>query len=189
MLELKNISWEIPDGDKILKGIDLEIPDGKMTVITGPNGGGKTSLAKIIAGLEVPNSGEILLDGENITDWDITKRAKNGIAYAFQQPVRFKGVTVRDLLNLAAERTLSEERYALYSVKSVFVQEIILKEMLTQVFLAVKAKELRLLPFYRVKMRRYLYLTSLRQVLTFGALQVLLTHSKNLKTKAENPCL
>lgn len=108
MLELKNISWEIPDGDKILKGIDLEIPDGKMTVITGPNGGGKTSLAKIIAGLEVPNSGEILLDGENITDWDITKRAKNGIAYAFQQPVRFKGVTVRDLLNLAAERTLSE---------------------------------------------------------------------------------
>lgn len=91
MLELKNISWEIPDGDKILKGIDLEIPDGKMTVITGPNGGGKTSLAKIIAGLEVPNSGEILLDGENITDWDITKRAKNGIAYAFQQPVRFKG--------------------------------------------------------------------------------------------------
>ena len=108
MLELKNISWEIPDGDKILKGIDLEIPDGKMTVITGPNGGGKTSLAKIIAGLEVPNSGEILLDGENITDWDITKRAKNGIAYAFQQPVRFKGITVRDLLNLAAERTLSE---------------------------------------------------------------------------------
>ena len=98
MLELKNISWEIPDGDKILKGIDLEIPDGKMTVITGPNGGGKTSLAKIIAGLEVPNSGEILLDGENITDWDITKRAKNGIAYAFQQPVRFKGITVRDLL-------------------------------------------------------------------------------------------
>ena len=108
MLELKNISWKIPDGDKILNGIDLEIPDGKMTVITGPNGGGKTSLAKIIAGLEVPNSGEILLDGENITDWDITKRAKNGIAYAFQQPVRFKGVTVRDLLNLAAERTLSE---------------------------------------------------------------------------------
>lgn len=108
MLELKNISWEILDGDKILKGIDLKIPDGKMTVITGPNGGGKTSLAKIIAGLEVPNSGEILLDGENITDWDITKRAKNGIAYAFQQPVRFKGVTVRDLLNLAAERTLSE---------------------------------------------------------------------------------
>ena len=80
MLELKNISWKIPDGDKILNGIDLEIPDGKMTVITGPNGGGKTSLAKIIAGLEVPNSGEILLDGENITDWDITKRAKNGIS-------------------------------------------------------------------------------------------------------------
>lgn len=108
MLELKKISWELPDGEKILKNIDLKIPDGKMTVITGPNGGGKTSLAKIIAGLEKPSSGDLLLDGENITDWDITKRAKNGIAYAFQQPVRFKGVTVRDLLNLAAERTLTE---------------------------------------------------------------------------------
>ena len=121
MLELKNISWEIPDGDKILKGIDLEIPDGKMTVITGPNVAVKLLLQRIIAGLEVPNSGEILLDGENITDWDITKRAKNGIAYAFQQPVRFKGVTVRDLLNLAAERTLSErEICSCTSVKSVF---------------------------------------------------------------------
>ena len=149
----------------------------------------KLLLQKIIAGLEVPNSGEILLDGENITDWDITKRAKMALHTHFNSLCVLKGVTVRDLLNLAAERTLSKERYALYSVKSVFVQEIILKEMLTQVFLAVKAKELRLLPFYRVKMRRYLYLTSLRQVLTFGALQVLLTHSKNLKTKAENPCL
>lgn len=108
VLELKKICWEIPNGNKILSNIDLEIPSGKMTVITGPNGGGKTSLAKIIAGLEIPSSGKLILDGEDITDWDITKRAQNGISYAFQQPVRFKGLTVRDLLNLAAQRTLSE---------------------------------------------------------------------------------
>ena len=73
MLELKNIRWSVPDGEEILKGISLKIPDGKLTVITGPNGGGKTSLAKLIAGLEKPSSGQIFLDGEDITDWDITK--------------------------------------------------------------------------------------------------------------------
>lgn len=109
MLELKNIHWSIPDGESILNGIDLSIPDGKLTVITGPNGGGKTSLAKVIAGLYQPSEGEILLDNENITEWDITKRAQNGIAYAFQQPVRFKGLTVKDLLEMSAERELSED--------------------------------------------------------------------------------
>ena len=84
MLELKNIRWSLPEGGEILKGIDLEIPDGQLTVITGPNGGGKTSLAKLIAGIEKPSGGQVLLDGEDITDWDITKRAKNGIGYAFQ---------------------------------------------------------------------------------------------------------
>lgn len=108
MLQLKNVCWELPDGEKILNNIDLTIPSGKLTVITGPNGGGKTSMAKIIAGLEKPNRGTILLDGEDITDWNITARARGGIGYAFQQPVRFKGMTVRDLLNLAAQRTLSE---------------------------------------------------------------------------------
>lgn len=108
MLELKNIRWSVPDGDQILKDISLKIPDGQLTVITGPNGGGKTSLAKLIAGLEKPESGSILLDGEDITDWDITKRAKNGIGYAFQQPVRFKGISVRDLLELAAGDKLPE---------------------------------------------------------------------------------
>ena len=73
MLELKNIRWSLPEGGEILKGIDLEIPDGQLTVITGPNGGGKTSLAKLIAGIEKPSGGQILLDGEDITDWDITK--------------------------------------------------------------------------------------------------------------------
>lgn len=109
MLELKNIKWSIPDGGEILKDISLTIPDGQLTVITGPNGGGKTSLAKLIAGLEKPDSGKILLDGKDITDWDITERAKRGIGYAFQQPVRFKGLTVRDLLELAAGEEMSED--------------------------------------------------------------------------------
>ena len=108
MLELKNIRWNLPDGGEILKDISLTVPDGKLTVITGPNGGGKTSLAKLIAGIEKTTSGQILLNGEDITDWDITKRAQNGIGYAFQQPVRFKGIAVRDLLELAAGGKLPE---------------------------------------------------------------------------------
>lgn len=110
MLELKNIRWQLPDGGEILKGIDLCIPNGKLTVITGPNGGGKTSLAKIIAGLYTPSEGNIILNGEDITECSITERAKKGIAYAFQQPVRFKGLTVRDLLELSAEEKLSKDR-------------------------------------------------------------------------------
>ena len=110
MLELKDIRWKLPEGDEILKGINLSIPDGKLTVVTGPNGGGKTSLAKVIAGLYEPSEGKILLDGEDITGWNITERAQGGIAYAFQQPVRFKGLTVRDLLELSAETKLKEEQ-------------------------------------------------------------------------------
>lgn len=108
MLELKNIRWRLPDGEEILKDISLQVPDGQLTVITGPNGGGKTSLAKLIAGIKKPSGGQIILDGEDITEWDITKRAKNGIGYAFQQPVRFKGLTVKDLLELAAGEKMPE---------------------------------------------------------------------------------
>lgn len=110
MLELQNIHWQLPDGDEILKGISLSIPDGQLTVVTGPNGGGKTSLAKVIAGLYSPSEGRIILNGDDITDMSITERAKKGIAYAFQQPVRFKGLTVRDLLELSAEETLPKDR-------------------------------------------------------------------------------
>ena len=92
MLELQNIKWKVSDGTEIIKNINLEIPSGKLVVITGPNGGGKTSLAKLIAGLEEPTSGNIILDGEDITSLDITERANKGISYAFQQPVRFKGI-------------------------------------------------------------------------------------------------
>lgn len=109
MLELQNIKWKVSDGTEIIKNIDLNIPSGKLVVITGPNGGGKTSLAKLIAGLENPTSGNILLDGEDITSLNITERANKGISYAFQQPVRFKGITVRDLLELAANKKLEEK--------------------------------------------------------------------------------
>jgi len=110
MLELKDIHWKTPENEEIVKGIDLVIPEGELTVITGPNGGGKTSLAKLIAGLYMPSAGQILYNGEDITGLDITTRAHKGIAYAFQQPVRFKGLTVRDLLELSAETALSEEK-------------------------------------------------------------------------------
>ncbi|MBC8532369.1 ATP-binding cassette domain-containing protein [Gehongia tenuis] len=110
MLTMSHINWTLPTGETILKNVDLTAPMGKLTVVTGPNGGGKTSLAKLAAGLEKPTSGRILLAGEDITDLDITQRAQKGIAYAFQQPVRFKGLTVRDLLELAAGGTLEEPR-------------------------------------------------------------------------------
>ena len=87
MLELQNLVWELPDGGSIINGISCKL-GSRLTVITGPNGGGKTSLAKLIAGVEKPTSGRILLDGEDITDLDITGRARLGVAYAFQQPVR-----------------------------------------------------------------------------------------------------
>ncbi len=109
MLELKNISFtaETENGEKqILKDINLKIDDG-FVVITGPNGGGKSTLAKIIAGIITPTSGQILLDGEDITDLSITERAKKGISFAFQQPVRFKGITVHDLISLAAGKDIS----------------------------------------------------------------------------------
>lgn len=108
MLELRHVSFSVPDENgtkntkEILKDINLVIDEHKFVVITGPNGGGKSTLAKLIAGIEKPTSGQIFFNGQDITDWDITKRAQNGIGYAFQQPVRFKGITVMDLLCLAA---------------------------------------------------------------------------------------
>ena len=110
MLELKNISFDVADdkGQKeIIKNLSLTIDDHKFVVITGPNGGGKSTLAKLIAGIEKPTSGNIILNGEDITDKSITDRAKMGISFAFQQPVRFKGIRVLDLLRIAAGKNLS----------------------------------------------------------------------------------
>lgn len=117
MLELKNISFEVMQDEqpkRILDGIDLTIDDRKFIVITGPNGGGKSTLAKIIAGIEKPTGGQILLNGEDITDWGITERAKAGISFAFQHPVRFKGITVRDLIQLAAGKVDSDDILCTY---------------------------------------------------------------------------
>lgn len=106
MLELKNISYVVDDGLDIIKDISLTL-DGGFVAITGPNGGGKSTLAKIIAGIVTPTSGQILLDGEDITNLNITERARKGISFAFQQPVRFKGLTVKDLLQLSAGKSTS----------------------------------------------------------------------------------
>ncbi|MCM1335093.1 MAG: ATP-binding cassette domain-containing protein [Bacteroides sp.] len=111
MLRLENLVWSVPDGERIIDGITYTAEAGKLIVVTGPNGGGKTTIAKLIAGLEKPDEGRIILNGEEITDLDITARAKKGIAYAFQQPVRFKGITVRDLLDLAGGAALTEEEH------------------------------------------------------------------------------
>ena len=100
MLELRHIHFEVEDGKEILQDVNLTIDD-HVVAITGPNGGGKSTLAKVIAGIVTPTSGQILLDGEDITHMSITERARHGISYAFQQPVRFKGLRVRDLLMLA----------------------------------------------------------------------------------------
>ena len=101
MLELKNISYVVEDEKEIIKDVSLNISEG-FIAITGPNGGGKSTLAKIIAGIIKPTSGQILFDGQDITDMSVTDRAKLGISYAFQTPVKFKGITVKDLLSLAA---------------------------------------------------------------------------------------
>ncbi len=106
MLELQNISFQVlddSDGQKeIIKNINLVFEDHTFIAITGPNGGGKSTLAKLIMGIEKPSSGRIIFNGTDITDMDITERAKLGISFAFQQPVRFKGIKVKDLIALAA---------------------------------------------------------------------------------------
>lgn len=108
MLELKNVSYRVDDNGEqkyILKDINLTI-DERFVAFTGPNGGGKSTLAKVIAGIITPTAGRIYLDGEDITDLTVTERAKKGVSYAFQQPVRFKGLTVRDLITLASGKPL-----------------------------------------------------------------------------------
>lgn len=110
MLELKDISFNVQDDSKekeIIRHLDLNIDDGKFVVVTGPNGGGKSTMAKLIAGIETPTEGRIIFNGEDITGKSITERANLGISFAFQQPARFKGITVLDLLRIAAGKQLT----------------------------------------------------------------------------------
>lgn len=107
MLELKNVSYLVEDGNKeIIKDITLTINE-RFVALTGPNGGGKSTLAKIIAGIITPTAGRIYFDGQDITEMSITERANAGISFAFQQPVRFKGITVKDLIMLASGKKIS----------------------------------------------------------------------------------
>ena len=110
MLELQNLSFGVAESQgkkEIIKNVSLSVPDNQFVVITGPNGGGKSTLAKLIMGIEKPGSGRILFDGTDITEKSITERANLGISFALQQPVRFKGIQVLDLLRLAARKNLS----------------------------------------------------------------------------------
>ena len=106
MLRLENVCF-FKDNKDILKDINLEVEEGKFIAITGPNGSGKSTLAKIIMGIEKPTSGKIFFDGEDITELSIDQRANKGMGFAFQQPVKFKGITVYDLLKLAAKKDVS----------------------------------------------------------------------------------
>ena len=110
MIELQNISWQTPEGRKVLKDVSLKLRDKRLIAISGPNGGGKTTLARILMGIEQPSSGKILYNGRDITSLDVTARAALGISFGFQQPVSFKGITVRRILTLAAGHPLSEEK-------------------------------------------------------------------------------
>ena len=110
MLELQHISFEVPENDathEILRDVSLTVPAGRLVVITGPNGGGKSTLARLVMGIERPTSGAILFNGQDITSLSITERARLGISFALQQPVRFKGLQVLDLLRLASGRDIT----------------------------------------------------------------------------------
>lgn len=117
MLEIKNITYEIEDqGEKrhILDDVSFKIEKGKILVITGPNGSGKSTLAKIMMGIIAPSKGQILLNGEDLTHLSVTEHAKRGLGYTFQQPPRFKGITVKKLLEIAANKSLTEEEACVY---------------------------------------------------------------------------
>ncbi len=113
MLEFINVSYETSDQKEIIRGIDLVIDD-RFVAVTGPNGSGKSTLAKLVAGIYTPTSGKILLDGEDITHLSITERARRGVSFAFQQPVRFKGITVKELISIAAGKNISVSEACAY---------------------------------------------------------------------------
>jgi Fe-S cluster assembly ATP-binding protein len=113
MLEFKNVSYQTEDGKEILHDVSLQISD-RFVAVTGPNGSGKSTMAKLIAGIYQPTSGHIYLDGEDITHLSITERAQKGVSFAFQQPVRFKGITVKDLISIASGKKISVSEACAY---------------------------------------------------------------------------
>ena len=114
MLEIQNLRFTVDGGKDILRDVSLTIPDKRFVVITGPNGGGKTTLARSIMGINQPTGGKILWNGEDITNLSVSDRAKKGISYGFQQPPRFKGMRVRDLLDIAAGEALGHDQACAY---------------------------------------------------------------------------
>ncbi len=114
MLEIQNLRFVVDGSKEILRDVSLTIPDKRFVVITGPNGGGKTTLARSIMGINQPSGGRILWNGTDITNLDVSQRAKMGISYGFQQPPRFKGMRVRDLLDIAAGETLGHDKACSY---------------------------------------------------------------------------
>ena len=117
MLELKQVSFGVSEGNRdkeIIRNVSLTVPDGRLVVVTGPNGGGKSTLAKLIAGIEKPTEGSIFFRGQDVTGLGVTERARLGIAFGFQQPVRFKGIRVLDLLRIAAGKQLNAADACVY---------------------------------------------------------------------------
>ena len=114
MLKIRNLSWTAPNGKQVLKDIHLNIPNNRLVVISGPNGSGKTTLARILMGFIQPTSGKIYFNDIDITEKDITERARMGMSFAFQQPVQFKGITVKRLLSIAAGHPITESGLCVY---------------------------------------------------------------------------
>lgn len=121
MLELKNISFT-RDNKKILDKVNLEISKDKFIVITGPNGSGKSTIAKIIMGIEKPDEGKVIFNGKDITNKTVDERAKLGFGFAFQQPVKFKGITVYDLMRISNKKEISKKMHVIFYHRLVYVQ-------------------------------------------------------------------
>ena len=157
MLEIKNLTYKVDDENdstkEIIDDLNLTVGDGKFVVITGPNGGGKSTLAKLIMGVNQLTSGQIILDGEDISDKNITERAKLGVSFAFQAPVHFKGIRVIDLLRLAAGKNISVAETCDYlsrvglccPVESLSVLRLLLCWLVELSFLSLMSRKLELI--------------------------------------------